>query len=162
EALAGVESASAITTLPVGGTSGQVNYSFDAEGRQAREGEDPNAYYRSISPGYFQTMGIALAAGRYFSESDNQQAARVAIINQAMARRIWPDQNPVGKRLRWTSGPWSDDQPQWMTIVGVVGDVKQYGLEAAEQLAVYVPYAQKNPAWRWLSLVVRTTSDPGG
>jgi putative ABC transport system permease protein len=162
EALAGVESASAITTLPVGGTSGQVNYSFVAEGRQAREGEDPNAYYRSISPGYFQTMGIALAAGRYFSESDDQQAPRVAIINQAMARRIWPDQDPVGKRLRWTSGPWSGDQSQWMRIVGVAGDVKQYGLEAAEQLAVYVPYRQKNPAWRWLSLVVRTRADPGG
>jgi putative ABC transport system permease protein len=160
EALPGVQSANAITTLPVGGTSGQVHYSFIAEGRQVRESEDPTAYYRSISPGYFQTMGIALNAGRTFTERDHQTAPPVAIINQAMARRIWPDQDPVGKRVRWSSGPWSNNEPQWMTIVGVVGDVKQYGLEAEEHLAIYVPYAQKNPAWRWLSLVVRTNADP--
>jgi putative ABC transport system permease protein len=160
EALPGVQSASAITTLPVGGTSGQVHYSFVAEGRQVRESEDPTAYYRSTSPGYFQTMGIALDAGRSFTERDLETAPRVAIINRAMARRIWPGQDPVGKRVRWSSGPWSNGEPQWMRIVGVVGDVKQYGLEAEEHLAIYVPYAQKNPAWRWLSLVVRTEADP--
>ena len=160
EALPGVKSASAISTLPIGGTSGRVNLSFVAEGRQVREGQDPNAYYRSVSPGYFQTMGIALAAGRHFTDHDNETAPRVAIINQRMAHRIWPDQDPIGKRVRWSDGPWSGGEPQWMTIVGVVADVKQYGLETEEELAIYVPYAQKTTAWRWLSLVVRTNAEP--
>ena len=112
EALPGVQSASAITTLPVGGTSGQVHYSFVAEGRQVREGEDPNAYYRSISPGYFQTMGIALNAGRTFTERDHQTAPPVAIINQTMARVYWPAGSAVGQRVNGAE------------IVGVVNDVR--------------------------------------
>ena len=160
EALPGVKSASAISTLPIGATSGRVNFSFVAEGRQVREGQDPNAYYRSVSPGYFQTMSIALAAGRYFTGHDNETAQRVAIINRRMAQRIWPDQDPVGKRVRWSDGPWSSGEPQWMTIVGVVADVKQYGLEREEELAIYVPYAQKTTAWRWLAVVVRTDAEP--
>jgi putative ABC transport system permease protein len=155
EGLPGVKSASAVTTLPIGGTSGQVHDSFLVEGRQVREGEEPDAYYRAISPGYFQTMGIVLSAGRYFKESDTQTAPPVAIINRAMASRIWPHEDCVGKRVRWKGA-----ESQWMTVVGVAADVKQYGLEEEEHMAIYVPYTQKNPGWRWLAVAVRTDSNP--
>jgi putative ABC transport system permease protein len=157
EALPGVQSAGAITTLPVGGQSGAVHYPFAVEDQPASASQGAEAYYRGISPQYFQTMGVSLHKGRYFTAQDNANAPPVAIINQTLARRlVGQEADPTAKRIRWTN---EKGEPRWLKVVGVVGDVRQYGVDAQEQAAVYIPYAQKYTWMRWVSLVVRTKAD---
>jgi hypothetical protein len=103
---------------------------------------------------------VPLVEGRYFSEGDLATAQPVVIINQAMARQYWPDGRPIGKRIKTI-----DDRPDtvpWLTVVGVVGDVRQMGLDAPVRPEMYVPYAQFD-AQPWFTprdLVVRATDDP--
>lgn len=95
----------------------------------------PGAQLRAVSPGYFRTMRIPLRSGRDYTERDvNQQ---VVIINETMARRFWPGRDPVG--LKFITGPWGP-KPSWSTIVGVVGDVKQFGLDSEPSYDMYFPY----------------------
>jgi putative ABC transport system permease protein len=107
---------------------------------------------------YFQTMGISLKAGRDFGPQDFlEKAPLVGIANDAMVRQYFPNEDPLGKRIRWARNP----QVEWITVVGVVGDVKHFGLDLPEQPGLYSPYSQAAPWKRWTSLVVRTQSDPG-
>ncbi|HEY7180104.1 MAG TPA: ABC transporter permease [Blastocatellia bacterium] len=154
-ALPGVVSAGYTTAAPLtwkGGTNG-----FTVEGREEGPGQD--AQSRQISAGYMETMGVKLRRGRFFDDHDSAQSQLVAIINETMARQFWPDENALGKRFR----PYSDDfRNRWVTVVGIVGDVKEMGLEAPAKAEMFFPY-QQLPHMLWnmpRDLVVRTTGDP--
>jgi putative ABC transport system permease protein len=114
------------------------------------------------SAGYFEALGIPLVRGRFFSESDSQTTQPVVIINDAVARMLWPDGDPIGHRIKW--GIEASLAP-WMTIVGVVGDVKQSTLDVPAMPQVYVPTTQENDAdfnsglQRTVNLVVRSNRD---
>jgi len=113
--------------------------SFYIEDRPSRKPEDrPFANIASVSGGFFSALGIPLLAGRTFSESDTQEAPGVGIVSVALARKYWPGENAVGKRLKF------DDNPKepWMTIVGVVGDVHQLGLDQDAPPILFIPYQQ--------------------
>lgn len=155
EALPGVERASVVLLRPLSGPIGW-DYDFMVEGQAPDEQKkNPTANHERVSPGYFRTMGIPLVAGRDFTWSDGAEAPPVVIVNQSMARRFWPGQDPVGKRLRF--GRPEGRQGQWMTVVGVVGDVRYRELQSIKP-DIYVPFLQ-DPHWA-MDLVVRTGSDP--
>jgi putative ABC transport system permease protein len=109
-------------------------------------------YTRSVSPDYFGSLGISLIKGRDFSERDKSDAPKAAIINNDLARIYFPNEDPIGKRITF------DDAQSWISIVGVIGDVKQLGLDSSAKPEVYFPYPQM--AAPSMSLVVRTASDP--
>ncbi len=154
-ALPGVVGAGYTTSVPLawkGGANG-----FILEGRQPEPGLVPNAIQRQISTAYFQTLGISLREGRYFDDLDGPESRPVAIINESMARAYWPDENAVGKRFKFgtTGAP-------WMTIVGIVADVRQMGMDAPVKAEMYLPYRQvsSHPWFGPRDLVVRTSGDP--
>jgi putative ABC transport system permease protein len=150
----GVLSCGAVTTLPVGMVP--VKARLVPEGRQLAPGEEiPTANHRLVSPGYLETMRIPLLRGRLFTESDQAGAPGVAIVSAEMARRYWPGQDPLGKRVkRWSP---ESDAP-WLTVVGVVQDVKDAGIEAAVEPAWYLPFPQHDADW--IRFVLRTEGDP--
>jgi putative ABC transport system permease protein len=113
----------------------------------------PQADFRAASPEYFRALGIPLVSGRLFTDQDGLKAPSVALINQSMARRYWPNENPVGQRIS------ADTGATWTTIVGVVGDVHQYGLEAAPVDEMYLPFDQV--PLREGALVLRGSADAG-
>jgi putative ABC transport system permease protein len=149
-ALPGVESAAAVHVLPLAG--GSANSLF-IEGRPAPpRGKTPMVSIRAISDDYFNTLGVPLMSGRFLTEREAWGNPRSVIVNQAMARRYWPDEEPVGKRIGWNpKGP-------WLEIVGIVGDVKETGLAEEVQPAVYVPYL--SASFPTMQLLVRTATDP--
>jgi putative ABC transport system permease protein len=107
-----------------------------------------------IQPGYLPAMRIQLRAGRDFSAHDDEKAPRVALINETMARRLWPDENPIGRHVRW-----SRNRNDWLTVIGVIRDVRQYEWAGEIQNEMYQPLAQ-SPAWTSMTLVVRTAQQP--
>jgi putative ABC transport system permease protein len=150
-ALPGAESVAAISRLPL--TPGNSSRSFEIEGKPNDSSRDgPGADYRVISSDYFQALSIPLLKGRAFTEQDNGDAPPTAIINETAARRYWPNEDPLGKRLRIESGD------PWMEIVGVVGNVKHVGLDSQSKAELYVPYL-KDP-WPFMTVVVRSASNP--
>jgi putative ABC transport system permease protein len=150
-ALPGVVSVGAVTHPPMSNIN--LHLDFAVEGRPAAAtGEKTSAEARAISPGYFETMGIPLLKGRDFTLHDHKQSARVAIINETMARQYWPNEDPMGKRLTMES----EDAPR--QIIGVVGDVRHWGLDQGARAEMYWPLFQ-NPLV-FMTLMVRTTSDP--
>lgn len=154
--LPGVQSSGAITSLPLSGNNSST--SFIIEGRDLPAAlEKPLSEYRTISPDYFRVMSIPLLKGRDFSELDHEKAPGVVIINETMAHRFFPNENPIGKRLG-LSGP-----PDLREIVGVVGDVKDLGLDAEPKPESYMPYLQSSPSYldyTSMVLVIRTAVDP--
>jgi putative ABC transport system permease protein len=154
KAVPGVQSAGATLSLPLGGDSFNLGRGVIREGRPATPEEQSNAQHLAITPDYFQTLQVPLKAGRTFTDYDNSQSTKVVIVNETMARQLWPGENPLGKRF----SIWRDeDFPR--EVVGVVGDTKSsLDEEAGHQM--YVPYAQ-DPTWSSLSLVVRTPGEPG-
>jgi putative ABC transport system permease protein len=154
KAAPGVQSAGAILSLPLGGDTFGVGRGVIREGRPATPEEQSNAQHLAITPDYFQTLQIPVKAGRAFTDSDNLQSTKVVIVNETMARKLWPGESPIGKRF----SIWRDEKfPR--EVVGVVGDTKsELDEEAGHQM--YVPYAQ-DPTWGSLSLVVRTAGEPG-
>lgn len=153
-AVPGVLSAAAVTTLPLGG--GVDGYGLHIVGRPTANPEDaPTADRFVVTPDYFATLRIPLAAGRLLEARDSQQAAPTAVISQFAATMLFPGEDPLGRQVV-LGGP--DGPPR--TIVGVVGDVRHHGLERALRPQVYVAQAQ----WAWaetlMTLVVRTSGDP--
>jgi putative ABC transport system permease protein len=144
--LPGVQSADVVTSVPLSGQ--QTRLAFEIIGRPAAPGELLDADYRAVSAGYFRTMSIPLIKGRFFTDRDTQESPGVLIINEAMARRYWPNEDPLGKHLNVGPAPHE--------IVGVVGDVKQMGLDAGTDAEMYEPYLQA--PWNALTLVVRTNN----
>jgi putative ABC transport system permease protein len=127
--------------------------SFFIEGRPSIDRSDrPTANLGSVSGGFFSAMGIPLVSGRTFAESDGAKAAGVGIVSVAMARKYWPAENAIGKRVRFES----DANTPWMTIVGIVGDVRQLGLEKSPPPILYIPYRQF--ALPFTNVAVRSTA----
>jgi putative ABC transport system permease protein len=130
---------------------------FAIEGLPLPEpGHENFANYISASPDYFRTLSIPLIAGRAFTLRDDIQAPGVAIINQVLAQRFFPDQEAVGRRIRFYSS--RDPQPPWLEVVGVIGDVKQISLDSELRPEIYVPHAQG--AHQALTFFVRADGDP--
>ncbi|MGA9771464.1 MAG: ABC transporter permease [Blastocatellia bacterium] len=157
----GVQSADAASFLPL--ESGwRLKFSI-ADRPPAELGEEPIAQHRPISKGYFQTMGIPLIAGRELTERDHADAPGVIVINQALANRYWPDEDPIGKRVGSTTrsiGPLGRNMPRVLEfeVVGVVGNEKNNGLNAAAEPAIYFSHDQF--AYRSMSVMVRSTQNP--
>jgi predicted permease len=151
----GVQSAALSSTYPlnqIGIVNGPFNRGFQIEGRPIPEGElAPQADFRSASPGFFETIRLPLVKGRTFEERDNEKAPLVAVINQSTARHRWNDEDPIGRRVSFDRGQ------TWATIVGIIGDVKQYGLDRDPADEIYIPLAQSGFA---NNLLVRTAADP--
>jgi putative ABC transport system permease protein len=112
----------------------------------------PVIYWQSITPDYFQTIGTRLVRGRLFTDRDNETAAGSAIVNESFARRFWPDQDPLGRRIRVARVELEGE------VVGVVADVKTSRLESDSGGELYTPYAQR--PWPVMSIAVRTSGDP--
>jgi putative ABC transport system permease protein len=122
------------------------------------QGKRPVVATRVISPQYFKTMGISLLRGREFSVQDRADSPSVAVISETMARRYWPDQDPTGKRLT-PGSPTSTDPDDWITVVGVVKDVRQFELVADPKPQMYLSYVQAG-FFAPNDLVVRTDVEP--
>jgi putative ABC transport system permease protein len=142
--------AAMISELPLGGDS--LNHDFQVEGQPVTPGQEPDVETRSIEGAYFRVMQIPLLAGRDFAAQDTEKTQLVGIINQSLKNQFFPNEDPIGKRVRWAR----DEQPNWITIVGVAADVRQFTLDSRDEPALYTPYAQVNRPWkRWMSVVVR-------
>ena len=149
----GVVSTASTLTFPLDGHR-RFNVGFLIEGQPpAEDGAQPLGDLRSASPDYFPTLGIPLVTGRLFTPADGPSSPQVAIVNQTLARRYWAGENAVGKRIS------ADTGKTWITIVGVVGDVRHYGLQSGPTDEVYLPFAQL--PIRESTFLVRTTADPG-
>jgi putative ABC transport system permease protein len=153
-ALPGVVSAAYTTSVPLvwkGGANG-----FSIENRQPEPGVPTNAIHRQISSNYFQTMGIGLRKGRYFGASDTASGMPVAIINESMARQHWREEDPLGRRFKL-----GVENAPWVTIVGVVADVRQMGMDLPVKAEMYFPYSQvsSHPWFSPRDLVIRTNGD---
>jgi predicted permease len=150
QAIHGVRSASASLGLPL---ETPVMAPFLPEGHAAVPvGSQPLATWYAVTPRYFETLGIPLLRGRDFSLMDDDKAPRRVIVSQALARRFWPNQDPVGKHIAYAR------RQILAEIVGVAGDVKTQGLESDAGMVFYTPYPQF--AWPNLSLTIRTDGDP--
>jgi predicted permease len=155
-ALPGVESVGATSILPLSGTNSSG--SFRIEGREVPPGQSsPHGDRWSVTPDYFQTMKIPLIKGRFFTERDGRDAPSVAIIDETMARKYWPNEDPVGKRISFEGTP---ENRIWREVVGIVGHVKHRGLEGESRVQYYLPHAQRQSPGMFL--VARTANDPTG
>lgn len=159
-ALPGVISAGYVTTVPLamkGGTNG-----FIPEGRAIEQatagGVAYDANHRQITPDYFNTMSIPILRGRGFTEADNDQAVKVAVMNETMARQFWPGVEVLGKRFTMEDPA----ENRWITIVGVVADVRQMGVDEPVKAEMYFPYQQNNDSAFYApqDLAIRTSIDP--
>ncbi len=149
--VAGVRSVAAVSRLPMLGMN--LTSALFIEGR-SMDTQGPEVEYRVATPDYFATMEIPLRAGRLFDAHDDTIAASLVLINETMARLYWPGESAVGKRIKLGPNP---EQQQWITILGVVGDVRHFGLDVDPQPEIYRPYAV-NPLGSPV-LVIRTNSD---
>ncbi|MGH7578956.1 MAG: ADOP family duplicated permease, partial [Gemmatimonadales bacterium] len=149
----GVIATASSLTFPLDGHR-RINVGFVIEGQPPAEaGAEPLGDLRSATPEYFQTLGIPLVTGRFFTASDGPNSPNVAIVNQTLARRYWGRETAVGHRISADSGK------TWITIVGVVGDVRHYGLDSEPSDEVYLPFSQV--PIREGTFLVRTSADPG-
>jgi putative ABC transport system permease protein len=157
QSLPGVVNAGVVTSLPASG--GFDTTSIYVEHQQVTPGQEPNVDRYIMTPGYLEALGIRLKRGREITDQDGENAAPVLLVSESLATRFWPNEDPVGKRIKLPWNPGREDQP-WRTVVGVVNDVKQYGLDKPGTSALYLPHAQYPVPF--MSLVVRTTGDPAG
>ena len=153
--LPGISASGAVSLLPLSGwlTMG----TFQVEGSQRPPGfmvDKP-----CISPGYFKAMGMPLLRGREFTEADNETAPGVVVVSQSVARTLWPGHDPIGKRISMEDEPKPED---WLTVVGVVDDVKQRGLARNSDAAIYQPYLQNSSPFflSHMTFVVKASSSP--
>jgi putative ABC transport system permease protein len=151
EAIPGVVAAGSAVTLPIGGDDFGTGYLV--EGRPVpRPGDEPHAGYQITMPGFFRAMGIPIRRGRDFSASDTHAGLPVALVNETLARQQWPGEDAVGRRIRF------NDADTWMTIVGVVGDIRHLGPAVPPRPEVYQPASQRS--FPFMAFVVRTAGDP--
>jgi putative ABC transport system permease protein len=148
--LPGVSAAGAISELPLSGIDSRTG--VEIEGREARPDEPTRMHRRTVTPHYFEALLIPLRAGRRLDERDAADAPLVVLVNETAAGRYWPGQSPVGRRLRVVGAE------AWLEVVGVVGDVKHWGLDQAARPEMYLTPAQS--PWAQATLVVRAAGDP--
>ncbi|HET6178388.1 MAG TPA: ABC transporter permease [Candidatus Sulfotelmatobacter sp.] len=164
QALPGVQSAAIVSRAPM--TFGNNSNGLLPEGMPFDPSNLVDAQLRAISPGYLSVTHVALTAGREFSAEDTRQTPLVALVNETLARTMWPGQNPIGKRFQCCEqGPKGRLDPVWHEVVGVVSDVRAWGLDQRILPEFYIPFAQMpSAAWDWIGrtmdLVVRTHGGP--
>ncbi|HYL72714.1 MAG TPA: ABC transporter permease [Bryobacteraceae bacterium] len=154
EALPGVDSVSLINHLPISGDVWTIGIVV-ADRPAPPPGQQPTATYRVVQPGYFATMKIPILRGRDFTTHDSADGAPVAIVNEELAKRHWPNQDPIGQRFRMTA--------RWMTVVGVIKNVKQTDWIGEPDDEMYLPHAQVDArAFSYMTVVMRAHGDPLG
>ncbi len=157
KALPGVESAAFAAPMPFSG--GNVGSDFRIEGRpQPEPGQEPDANNRSVTPEYFQAMRIPLLKGRHFTEQDQRGGIGAAIINEALASRYFPNEDPIGKYITHIGANQNEGDPERWQIVGVVGNVRHSSLTRPANPEIYLPFQQNS--WSWGNLFIRTKNDP--
>ncbi|WP_164021803.1 ABC transporter permease [Pyxidicoccus trucidator] len=153
EALPGVKSAGAISDLPLGGND--IWRVLEREGEPpATPGDERSVGFQVVTPGYFRTLGIPLRQGRDVTPTDRAGTQRVVLVNETLARGVWPGEAPLGQRIRLGSEP---DAP-WLTVIGVVGDVRQGGALQETRPEVYVPALQET--FHFIQFAARADGDP--
>jgi putative ABC transport system permease protein len=152
-ALPGVTAVGGAVTLPIGGDNFGTGVLIEGQPVPA-PGQELRAGYRVVTPSYFQTMGVPIRSGRDFRDSDTPHSAPVVIVNDTLARKEWPGQEAVGRRVRFGSDP-SDP---WMTVVGVVGDIRHLGPATPPQPEIYEPVARR--PFSGMTFVMRTAAEP--
>jgi putative ABC transport system permease protein len=148
-AVPGVRAAGAAATLPIGGDDFATGYVVEG---QPRVHPAPRAGYQIVMPGYLAAMGIPVTAGRDFRNTDTRTEAAVALVNETFARQCWPGLDPVGRRVRF------DDDAAWMTVVGVVRDIRHLGPSSPPRPEIYQSVMQRS--FPFIAFVVRTDRDP--
>ena len=154
ESVPGVIATGGTTRLPLGSTN--VTTRIIVEGRSTAQGDLPEVEFRRAVHDYFTAMGIPVIRGRVFTEADGPASASVVVVNQTLARRLWPDEDPVGKRISLEVGPTLPSR--WSTVIGVVGDLRHAGLDVDPAAELYISSVQNPPSAPFL--VVRTHGDP--
>ena len=154
-ALPGVVSAGYTTSVPLEWKGGASNLTL--EGKQPAPDSNWNANHRQVTEDYLQTLGTPLRGGRYFNALDHEQSQRVAIVNETMARKYWPGEEPLGKRFKIGE---AESRRPWLTIIGVVADVRQEAMDAPVRPEMYLPQRQSYAYFAPRELVVRTTVEP--
>ncbi len=137
------------------GAAESMQSNFEIEGRAATTGERLAANIRHVTPGYFAALRVPMRAGRAFTEADGAGAPMVAVVSESFARRFWPGENAIGKRLRRA-------RPEivWLEVVGIAGDLRDAGLVTSEVPTFYVPYLQQNTPTARVTVLLRTRVDP--
>jgi predicted permease len=155
--LPGVEAAGSSHTIPYDGEGNvRASWSFTIEGQTPEQQKfNPHSLSPRVSHDYFTVAGIPLLQGRSFFESENLNTQRVCVVSQEMAKRFWPNDTPMGKRLKLAP---AETEAEWRTVIGVVGDVRYQGLDRGTGLAIYLPYNQA--AAGAMHLLARTEGDP--
>ena len=156
EALPGVKSAAVTTNLPLYLQGNSITINFDGR-PEPPPGQRPVVVTRVISPSYFSTMSIPLLAGRNINDQDRLELPAVVVISETMAKRFWPGEDPIGKRI--VAGPLNSPPEEWMTVIGIVKDVRQFELVADPKPQMYLSYQQAS-FFEPNDLVVSTTVDP--
>jgi putative ABC transport system permease protein len=151
-AIPGVRAVGSTSHLPLSGQNARIGVAI--EGREPKPDEPTRAAPRGVTPEYFRAMGITLKGGRGFTAQDAVDSPKVAIVNETMARRYWPDAVPIGRRVRLGG------TDTWMEVVGVVGDVRHWGLDVPVNPEIYMPAAQY--PWRALNLAIAADVEPAG
>jgi putative ABC transport system permease protein len=151
--LPAVQASAATSNLPLSGSNSDS--SFAIEGREGQSGPGPDEEIRTITPDYFRVLRTPLLQGRFFNDSDTAESTRVVIVNRTFARKYFANGDAVGKRITFDD-PKHD--PKWVTIVGIVGDIRHRGLDVDPQPEYYRPHTQFPE--RSMILAVRSTQDP--
>jgi putative ABC transport system permease protein len=156
-ALPGVQAAGFSTILPLAGTNS--DWSFAIESRPLNDNSpSPDEEKRQVSPDYFRALETPLIKGRFFTNADNADAPPVIIVNQAFAKKFWPNDDALGKRITFDDDP--KKNPKWIKVVGVVGDIHHFGLDIEPKPEMYVPFGQ-TPYFTTI-YVVRSNQDLRG
>ena len=156
----GVTAAAVASNIPLTGSGISISMTIEGRPRPARVEDTPNVFSRFVSADYFRTLGVRVARGRDFSSADRANAPAVAIVNETTARRYWPDQDPLGQRFKL-----DDDREGAVEIVGVVADVKHFGLARSPEPEVFMPLPQTTLLhWQWMQrsmiAIARTSGEP--
>jgi len=155
KALPGVRNAALTFALPIDGS--QWNSIFIVEGKPVPErAQLPAAAFTPVSTGYFETVGMRLLEGRTFTSGDTAKSQTVVVINETLAKRLWPGEDPIGRHLKQG---WPEDKTAWREVIGIVADVKFNGLTNDTPLQAYLPLTQE--PMRTLAIAARTAVDPG-
>jgi putative ABC transport system permease protein len=156
--LPGVLSASTRSFVPIAPDAPFAYLTFAIDGRPIEPGNRPVAFQNSVSPDYFKTMMIPVVRGREFDDRDVKSSQQVAVINETLAGKYFPGEDPIGKRITTDDEPYSAES--WLTIVGVVVDTKPRSLESEPAAEMYMPFSQATQPF--LALMIRTSGEAGG
>ena len=155
QSVPGVERVALTNSLPMSGSISILSYNVAGK-PELPPNQSPLSHFASVSPGFFATLGIPMVRGREFERGDAVENPRVVVINEAMARREFEGQDAIGQRISFGPGP--DDQPEWLEVVGVAGNIRQYGVEQEPVPTTYVVHTS-SPA-QPLTILVRSAGEP--